>query len=63
VSQKQMMIDSLMRERESYVRRGLLQRVAAVDAVLASMGVREVAASEPVAEHAVSPKAKKRKSR
>jgi hypothetical protein len=58
-----MMIDSLLRERASYVRRGLVQRVAAVDEVLASLGVREVAAVEPPAEHATAPKAKKRKGR
>lgn len=63
VNQKQLMIDSLVKERASYVRRGLLQRVAAVDEVLASLGVREVASVEPVVEQAIAPKAKKRKSR
>lgn len=40
-------IPSLLREREGYVRRGLPDRVAAVDAVLASLGYHELEVAVP----------------
>jgi len=55
------LIESLKTEREGYVRRGLAQRVAAVDEVLAQLGVRELASVEPPAERAIVPKGKRRK--
>lgn len=55
------LIKSLKFEREGYLRRGLMNRVAAVDEVLAGLGVRELASVEPPAERAVAPKGKKRK--
>jgi len=63
VNKQQQLIESLKQEREGYARRGLHHRVALVDEVLASLGVRELASLEPVVEVATAPKGKKRKSR
>ena len=60
-------IESLLVEREGYVRRGLKDRVKACDAVLDALGYKakaievETAAIEPVAERATRKAAPKRK--
>ena len=57
-------IESLLIEREGYVRRGLKDRVKQVDDALASLGYRTAvttATIEPEAERAVTPRASKRK--
>lgn len=60
-------IAALLIERRGYEQRGLTLRVAAVDAQLEFLGHRveapahEVAAVEPSAERAVSPRGRKRK--
>ena len=60
-------IESLLVEREGYVRRGLKDRVKACDAVLDALGYKakaievETAAIEPVAERATRKAASKRK--
>jgi len=62
-------IESLLIEREGYVRRGLKERVKQVDEVLASLGhktkdvstVKEVATVEVETERAASPRVSKRK--
>lgn len=57
-------IEALLSEREGYVRRGLKDRVAQVDVVLASLGyvtAIRTATIEPEAERAVVPRASKRK--
>lgn len=48
-------IEALKRERDGYVRRNLLERVAQVDAELARLGVVEAAVA-PAVERAVAPK-------
>jgi hypothetical protein len=54
-------IEALLIEREGYLRRGRKDRVAQVDAVLASMGYGvESATVEPDAERATTRKPKKR---
>lgn len=54
-------IESLLIEREGYVRRGKKDRVAQVDVVLASLGYGvESAAVEPESERATVKKPKKR---
>lgn len=55
------LIATLKQERAGYVARGLHERVAAIDEVLASMGERELAAIEPVTERATATKGKRRK--
>ncbi len=55
------LIESLKHERLGYVRRGLHNRVAAIDEVLAGLGVRELAAIEPEIETATVTKGKRRK--
>lgn len=60
-------VEALLAEREVYVRRGLKDRVAMVDAALESVGyikdqpVLEVAAVEPVSERATRKAAQKRR--
>jgi hypothetical protein len=60
-------IDSLLIEREGYVRRGLKDRVAAVDSVLNALGYKskasevETASVEPSTERTVRKAAPKRK--
>lgn len=56
-------IRSLLVEREGYVRRGKLDRVASVDEALALLGYKpiETASVEPEAERAVTARAVKRK--
>jgi len=62
-------IDALLNEREGYVRRGLKDRVKAVDAALRELGFDhkyitdevETASVEPVAERATRKAASKRK--
>jgi hypothetical protein len=62
-------IDALLFEREGYLRRGLKDRVKAVDAALRELGFDhkymtdevETAAVEPVAERATRKAASKRK--
>jgi hypothetical protein len=56
-------IESLLAEKDGYLRRGLKDRAKQVDDVLASLGVavKEVATTEPEAERAVTPRATKRK--
>lgn len=49
-------IEGLLVEREGYVRRGLKDRVAAVDAELAALGYRKTKA-EPQVETAAAPRA------
>lgn len=61
MSDKVKVIQALREEREGYLRRGLAQRVAAVDEILAALGVRELAALEPEVEVASIVKAKRRK--
>lgn len=54
-------IEALLIEREGYVRRGKKDRVAQVDAILASLGHGvESAAIEPESERATVKKPKKR---
>lgn len=61
------LIRALLTERQGYLQRGLSLKVAAVDAQLEFLGHRveapanEVAAVEPSAERAVSPRGRKRK--
>jgi len=62
------MIDALLAERAGYERRGLKDRVKAVDAALRELGFDhkyqtavEVASVEPVVETAVLKRGKKRK--
>ena len=62
VDNKAPIIASLQNERQGYLRRGLHERVALVDEVLASYGVREFASVEPRTEVAATTKGKKRKS-
>ena len=60
-------IEALLVEREGYVRRGLKDRVSAVDSVLDSLGYKtkapqvEIASVEPAQERAVRKAAPKRK--
>lgn len=60
-------IEALLVEREGYVRRGLKDRVSAVDSVLDSLGYKtkapqvETASVEPAQERAVRKAAPKRK--
>lgn len=61
MSDKEKLIQALRAEREGYLRRGLAQRVAAIDEILAAMGVRELAAIEPEVETASIVKGKRRK--
>lgn len=61
MSDKQKLIQALREEREGYVRRGLIHRVGAVDEILASLGVLELAAIEPTLETTSVAKGKKRK--
>lgn len=61
MNKKAALIESLKAERAGYLRRGLVQRVAALDEVLASLGVRELAAVEPEIEIATVAKGKRRK--
>ncbi len=61
MDKKAALIQSLKAERAGYARRGLAQRVAALDEVLASLGVRELAAIEPEVETASIAKGKRRK--
>jgi hypothetical protein len=51
----------LKQERLGYLRRGLHNRVAAIDEVLAGLGVRELATVEPEVETATVTKGKRRK--
>jgi len=55
-------IDALLTEREGYVRRGLKDRVKAVDEQLALLGhkIVETATAEPSQERATKAPAKKR---
>lgn len=62
VDKQAQLIASLKHERAGYVRRGLHERVAFVDEVLAEFGVRELASVEPHTEVAATTKGKKRKS-
>ena len=55
------LIHTLKQERAGYVARGLHERVAAIDEVLASMGERELASVEPEVERATVTKGKRRK--
>ena len=57
------LIEALKKERAGYANRGLHERVAQVDEVLASLGVRELASLEPASEVAALLKGKKRRSR
>jgi len=61
VDKKAQLIASLKHERQGYVNRGLHERAALVDEVLAQFGVRELASVEPAVETAVAAKGKKRK--
>lgn len=61
MTDKAKLIQALREEREGYLRRGLAQRVAAVDEILASLGVRELASVEPEVEIASIMKGKRRK--
>jgi hypothetical protein len=63
VDNKARIIASLQNERQGYLNRGLHERVALVDEVLASYGVRELATVQPDVEVATATKGKKRKSR
>jgi len=63
VDKQAQLIASLKYERAGYLRRGLHERVAFCDEVLAQFGVRELASVEPHTEVAVTTKGKKRKSR
>lgn len=55
-------IESLLIEREGYVRRGLKDRVTQVDDALAALGYKstETATAEPRAERAAKPAPRKR---
>jgi hypothetical protein len=55
-------VETLLIEREGYVRRGLTARIAQVDAALRALGieVEETATASPVVERAVKKRAKKR---
>lgn len=61
------LIEALLVERRAYLRRNLSDRVASVDAALASAGYvapgsdKELAAVEPTSERAVSSRGRKRK--
>jgi hypothetical protein len=55
------LIHTLKQERAGYLARGLHNRVAAVDELLATMGERELAAVEPEVEKATATKGKRRK--
>jgi predicted nuclease with RNAse H fold len=59
----QFQVESLLAEKDGYLRRGLTDRAKQVDEVLESLGVavREVTTTEPKAERAVTPRATKRK--
>jgi hypothetical protein len=59
----QFQIESLLAEKDGYIRRGLSDRAKQVDDVLESLGVavREVTTTEPKTERAVQPRATKRK--
>ncbi len=61
MDKKAQIIASLKAERQGYVNRGLHERVALVDELLAEYGVRELASVEPAVETAVVAKGKKRK--
>jgi hypothetical protein len=61
MDKKTALIESLKIERAGYARRGLVERVAALDEILASLGVRELAAIEPAIETANLAKGKRRK--
>jgi hypothetical protein len=62
------LVDALITEREGYVRRGRMDRVAEVDAQLRELGVEnkyiapvESATVQPVVEHSVRKKAAKKR--
>ena len=57
------LIAALLQEREGYIKRGLTERIEAIDASLKDLGyvAKETAAVEPESERAVTPKARKRK--
>ena len=56
-------IPALLEERRGYVRRGLMDRVALVDAELAAEGYTETADAAPVVETADAPKRRGRPSK
>lgn len=57
------LIAALLQERDGYIKRGLKERIEAVDERLASLGyvAKETATLDPGTERATPPKARKRK--
>lgn len=60
------LVDALLAERAGYANRGLVDRVAQIDAALRELGFEstptvEAAAVAPSAERAVTPRARKRR--
>ena len=57
------LIAALLQEREGYIKRGLTERIEAIDASLKDLGyvAKETATLDPGTERATPPKARKRR--